>query len=88
MLFINAVLFAEEDPGKRGILPSMKESYFVLPQEVDTVSDMFTEGLFYSRLRFNSFDFKWGEELNIGDRAVRKDRSRKSSMKRLMVWMR
>ena len=73
MLFVSAVLFAEEDPGKRGILPSMKESYFILPQEVDTLGDMFTEGLFYGRLRFNSFGFNWGEELNVGDQAIRKD---------------
>jgi len=73
MLFLCGLLFAEEDLEKRGILPSMKESYFILPQEVDTLGDMFTEGEFYGRLRFNSFGFKWGEELNVGDRAVRKD---------------
>ena len=73
MLFLCGLLFAEEDLGKRGILGSMKESYYKLPQEVDTVSDMFTEGLFYGRLRFNSFGFKWKEELNIADRSVRKD---------------
>ena len=73
MLFLCGLLFAEEDLGKRGILGSMKESYYILPQEVDTLSDMFTEGLFYGRLRFNSFGFKWKEELDIGDRSVRKD---------------
>ncbi len=73
ILFLCAPLFAEEDLKKRGILPSMKESYFILPQEVDTLGDMFTEGLFYSRLRFNSFGFQWKEELNVGERAVRKD---------------
>ena len=73
MLFLCRLLFAEEDPEKRGILSSMKESYFILPQEVDTLSDMFTEGLFYGRVRFNSFGFKWKDELNVGDRSVRKD---------------
>jgi len=73
MLFVYGLLFAEEDLGKRGILPNMKESYYIFPEEVDTLGDMFTEGEFYARLRFNSFGFKWKEELNIGNKYVRKD---------------
>ena len=73
MLFLCGLLSAEEDLEKRGIMASMKESYFVLPQEVDTVGDMFSEGLFYGRVRFNSFGFKWKEEIDVGDRSVRKD---------------
>ncbi len=76
LLFVSAMLFAEEKPEqlvKRGLLSSMKESYAVLPKEVDSMKEMFSEGVFYGRLRFNSFGFQWGEELNVGDRAIRKD---------------
>jgi len=57
----------KESPEKRAILSSMKESYYLLPQEVDTLNDLFTEGLFYGRVRFNSFGFQWAEELNTAE---------------------
>ena len=73
MLFLYGLLFAEEDLEKRSILNSMKESYYILPKEVNTINQLFSEGLFYGRLRFNSFGFHWAEELNVGEVAVRKD---------------
>ena len=73
ILLLSGLLFAEEKLEKRGLLSSMKESYFKLPKEVDTIKELFSEGIFYSRLRFNSFGFQWGEELNVGEIAVRKD---------------
>ncbi len=58
---------------KRKLLSSMKESYYTLPQEVDTLSKMFTEGIFYARLRFNSFGFQWKDELEVDGVSTRKD---------------
>ena len=37
--------------------------------EVTTLSDMFSQGLYYGRLRFNNFGFKWKNEIS----AVRKN---------------
>ena len=80
-MLLSVLLFAEEKPAesqksdKRSILSSMKESYYILPQEVDTLGGMFTEGKFYARFRFNSFGFKWGEALNVDGKALRKDHS-------------
>jgi len=41
----------------------MTEVYNILPTDVDTVSEIFTKGEFYGRLRFNSFVFNWDEEI-------------------------
>ncbi len=58
---------------KRTIKSNMTEMYNVVPQEVDNLSDLFTEGVFYGRLRFNSFGFQWKDELEIEGKIVRKD---------------
>jgi hypothetical protein len=58
---------------KRTIKSNMTEVYRVLPQEVGNLSDMFTGGVFYGRLRFNSFGFQWKDELEIEGKIVRKD---------------
>jgi len=73
ILLLSGLLFAEDSPVKRTLQSSMKESYIILPSDVDRFQEMFSEGKFYWRARFNSFAFKWGEELNAGDTAVRKD---------------
>ncbi len=75
-LLLSHTLYAnetDEDPKKRALQSNMKESYFILPEEVDTLNEMFSEGIFYSRLRFNSFGFQWGEELSVDGRSLRKD---------------
>jgi hypothetical protein len=73
MLLLSGLLFSEENLKKRTILSSMKESYLQLPKEVDTINELFSEGIFYGRLRFNSFGFRWGEERSIADKVLRKD---------------
>ena len=45
----------------------MLHLYDELPGEVDNISDMFSQGMFYKRLRFNSFGFRWGEEIQAND---------------------
>ena len=73
LLLLCTVLFAEEEHGKRGLLGSMKESYYQLPKEVDTLHEMLNEGVFYGRVRFNSFGFRWAEELSVKGIDVRKN---------------
>ena len=41
--------------------------YDELPGDVDNLSDMFSEGMFYWRVRLNSFGFKWKEEIERDD---------------------
>jgi len=70
------ILVAEDDMHeniKRSLRPNMVVLYDELPGDVDTLDAMFTQGKFYGRVRFNSFGFKWKEELNAGDTPVRKD---------------
>ncbi|HEO99013.1 MAG: hypothetical protein JW682_00845 [Campylobacterales bacterium] len=47
---------------KHSLLPTMQHIYDIKPDEVDSLDSMLSEGMFYGRLRFNSFGFKWGEE--------------------------
>jgi len=58
---------------KHTLRPNMTHQYDEIPPSVDSFSDWFTEGDFYGRLRFNSFGFKWKEELEINGIDVRKD---------------
>jgi hypothetical protein len=73
MFVLSGLLFSEENLKKRTILSSMKESYLQLPKEVDSLNALFSEDIFYGRLRFNSFGFHWGEELEASGIPVRKD---------------
>ncbi len=41
---------------------NMTVKYNTLPGEVDTISALFSEGLFYGRLRANAFNWDWSEE--------------------------
>lgn len=52
---VSNMAFALADMTKRTLKSNMTEVYKVLPQEVDDLSDMFTSGEFYGRLRFNFF---------------------------------
>jgi hypothetical protein len=74
ILFILSLSFvsalAEEDHlCKHSIKCSMVHIYEETVPEVTSISDMFTQGMYYGRLRSNSFGFKWKNEIS----AVRKD---------------
>jgi hypothetical protein len=73
IMFTNDAYAEDETSPKRMIKSSMKEVYKVFPENVDNFNDMFKEGVFYGRLRFNSFGFKWNDELEIKGKTVRKD---------------
>ena len=76
LLLLGGVLYAQDDLHeeiKYTLRSDMTLQYSQLPHEVDTLGEMFTQGILYGRLRFNSFGFKWGEELSKGDVPIRKD---------------
>ncbi len=66
ILLASTVHAAEDNPEKRKLKSSMKEVYTVIPKSVDTFSSLFTEGVFYGRLRFNSFGYHWDDEFTSG----------------------
>ncbi len=67
--FVNASILVNQ----RTLEDSMIESYKTTSPNVDSISQMFTKGNFYGRLRFNSFGFVWHEELEFNGKEVRKD---------------
>lgn len=57
------MIHAEDVWIKHSLNCSMKHIYEELPEEVDSVSEMFSKGLFYGRVRLNSFGFRWDDEV-------------------------
>ena len=56
-------LTADEATGpKRTLKGSMVVDYKKLPGEVDSLAEMFTEGMWYGRVRLNTFKWDWKEE--------------------------
>lgn len=49
----------KEDVVKRTLNGNMTLNYHVLPGEADNIHDMFSEGVFYGRLRSNTFYWGW-----------------------------
>ena len=64
--FISAV-YGAEDAQKHSLKCNMLHLYDEVPGEADNISDMFSQGMFYKRLRFNSFGFRWAEEVETDD---------------------
>ncbi len=65
MLVINSSMMNAEDVlPKRTLKANSTEVYNILPPEVESLSDMFSKGEFYGRLRLNTFLFKWDEEID------------------------
>ena len=76
LIFVGLLLSAEagNTNGKHNVRCNMQHNFYELPEEVTNIEDMFSQGVYYGRVRFNSFGYKWGEELNLPDgRALRKD---------------
>lgn len=57
-----AVAEAKPYTPKRSLKGNMVVEYNVLPGEVDTIRDMFAEGIFYGRIRSNTFYWDWDTE--------------------------
>lgn len=58
-----SVIYAHENIYVHHLKSNMIPIYEVSPQEVDSFSDMFLQGIFYGRLRMNSFGFRWDTEV-------------------------
>jgi hypothetical protein len=58
---------------KHTLRPNMVVLYDEEPQSVDTLRRLFSEGIFYGRVRFNSFGHTWKDEWSLFGTPVRKD---------------
>ena len=52
------------DGAKRMLKDNMTEVYRQLPADAEGLGGMFTGGVFYGRLRLNSFRWDWDEEVD------------------------
>jgi hypothetical protein len=62
MMSVSSMVCASGDMVKRTIKSNMTEVYHVLPEEVNSLTDMFQKGIFYGRLRSNYFWSDKGED--------------------------
>jgi hypothetical protein len=66
---MSSIACGEEYPQKHTLKCNMTHLYDDIPGSVESVGEMFSEGTFYGRFRFNSFGFTWKNEIEN----VRKD---------------
>ena len=66
-------VYGMEDFQKHSIKCDMLHLYDEVPGEVDNLSDMFSQCVFYGRLRFNSFGWKWNNEIEKRGIKLRED---------------
>ncbi|RLA70717.1 MAG: hypothetical protein DRG09_02445 [Epsilonproteobacteria bacterium] len=62
-----------EDAVKHSIRCNMFQTYNEDPGNVDNIRDMLTQGIFYKRVRFNSFGHRWKNEVAVNDVKVREN---------------
>ena len=67
LIALLSTVYGAEDAQTHSLKCNMTHLYDELPGEVDNISDMFSQGMFYKRLRFNSFGFRWSEEIEDDD---------------------
>ena len=70
---LSVSVYADEGAYKHSLKCSMEHIYEETPIAVNSIGEMFSEGTFYGRIRFNSFGFRWDQELNIAGINVRKN---------------
>lgn len=62
---------AQESKEKRTLKGNMTLKYNVLPQEAQSFSEVFSKGVFYGRLRANSFTWDFNDDVNqVDNRAI------------------
>ncbi|MBA1432410.1 MAG: outer membrane porin, OprD family [Epsilonproteobacteria bacterium] len=67
---LSATVNASDDKPKRELKNDMMVKTNVKPPKVDELSEMFSEGVFYGRLRMNSFKWDWkNDDANIDNKA-------------------
>jgi len=59
---VKEIDFVKVDKPKRQMRGNMTLKYNILPSSVDNIGDLFSQGIFYGRLRLNSFDWDWKTE--------------------------
>ncbi|WP_321778580.1 hypothetical protein [Sulfurimonas sp.] len=62
LIAISTNTYAEEELSKRTIKSNYQEVYNTLPSSVQNLSELFSEGKFYGRIRSNTFYFRWENE--------------------------
>jgi len=67
LMALMGTVYGMEDTQKHSLQCNMMHMYDELPGEVENISDMFSQGMFYRRLRFNSFGFRWNEEIETDE---------------------
>ena len=73
LIFLVSAIYGAEDSHKHSLKCNMVHLYDELPGDVESISDMFSEGIFYGRLRFNSFGFRWENEIDYNDIEIGKN---------------
>ncbi|MEA2048115.1 MAG: OprD family outer membrane porin [Campylobacterota bacterium] len=73
MVMLTGMVYGMEDEQKHSLKCNMIHLYDEEPTSVDTFGEMFSEGIYYGRLRFNSFGYKWNEELQIDGVKIREN---------------
>jgi len=63
-LLCSNLSYAEDEIFKHSLKCDMTQIFEDEPQEVSTFSDMFCNGMFYGRLRANSFSLRWEDEIS------------------------
>ncbi|MBN2816337.1 MAG: OprD family outer membrane porin [Campylobacterales bacterium] len=63
-LALSSTAYAEDAKPKRQLKNNMMVVTNTVPGKVDSLSEMFSEGVFYGRLRMNSFKWDWQEDSN------------------------
>lgn len=62
-LTFSLLIYAQEETVKRKLRSNSTLKELIIPYEVESFNQMFTEGVLYGRLRFNSFLFDWDTEV-------------------------
>ncbi|MEA1954671.1 MAG: OprD family outer membrane porin [Campylobacterota bacterium] len=73
IIFFLLPLYLNASSSKRVLKSNMIVDNQTLPKNANNFTELFTEGFFYGRLRFNSFGFQWDDELVSNDKVTRKD---------------
>ncbi len=62
LMVMSSALAAGEEHTKRGLKSNYQEVYHETLGSVDSLSEMVSEGMFYGRLRSNTFYYRWDDE--------------------------
>ncbi|MDD2652189.1 MAG: OprD family outer membrane porin [Sulfurimonas sp.] len=69
-LLATSAISADEVLPKQSLKANYQVTYNKLPKSVDNISEMFQDGMFYGRLRSNTFLYEWEKETSTQDSHV------------------